>query len=235
MITAALEKLVLSGKASFNTYVIGGAQKYILNVQSDRFIIITGITYFNRLQSDSIFTTGSGLEEILNNSITQLRVFSAKSNNLFTFRDSLSATQDSGNGHIITPVGSTHIDTYLIHDSSVSFTFSNGGARSSVAQIANPKEPAQQPPFDYGKEGQPNAIPVNYVSVDATVGNIVSVPAGDFDLGNLDLEGKTTTNEFTYPVDILTAPFTDQAYAMPLIHVSYVEILGNPTNIAATL
>lgn len=235
MVTAALEKLILSGKASFNTYVIGGAQKYILDVQSDRFIIITGITYFNRVNYDSFRNLGPNeITNILFNCITQLRVFSAKSNNLFMFRDNVNINSTGPDTFTVTPSGSVTIDTYLIHDSSVSFTFSVGGQRRSVLQLMNSGAPGQPPPFDYGKEGQPNAIPVNYVSTDSQ--GLVSVPGGNYDLGNADLIALNAplTSEFTYDVN-KGNPYTDEAFSMPLIHVQYVEILGNPTNIAATL
>ena len=53
MITPHLEKLILCGKASYNTFVIGGSEKCILNVDNDRFIIITDIIYFSQLNLKS--------------------------------------------------------------------------------------------------------------------------------------------------------------------------------------
>jgi hypothetical protein len=45
-------------------------------------------------------------------------------------------------------------------------------------------------------------------------------------------------NEFVYPVDAFTQIKTthlDKAANYPLLLVDYVEIIGNPTNISATL
>ena len=93
MITPHLEKLILTGNASYNTFVIGGSEKSILNVAKNRFVVITDITYFHQLNLDegsgnvlSIFDINLFLQTSLN---TQLRVFSRKSNNLFMFRNNV--------------------------------------------------------------------------------------------------------------------------------------------------
>jgi hypothetical protein len=236
MLTHTLEKLVLCEKASVNTYVVGGAEKTILNVDSDRFIIITGLTYFNRIETglNSFYVEGEeDLAKIMERSITQLRIFSAKSNNLFTFRDNIGINTIGPSKFAVAPQGSVNIDTYLIHDSSVSFTFSTGNSRKPAPQIANSSVPAYPPPFDYGKLGQVEAIPVTYTTEDAYYPGFISLPIGLADLPPASNTALTT--EFTYPVDENHQPSVRLPYALPLLHVTYVEILGNPTNIAATL
>ena len=128
MITPHLEKLILCGKASYNTYVIGGAQKCILNVANDRFIIITDLTYFSQLNLDddvsNINMSEANLQILVNNLNTQLKIFSRKSNNTFLFRNQIEiATNLTSPAHDVFPVGSVKLDTFLIHDQDVSFTF----------------------------------------------------------------------------------------------------------------
>jgi hypothetical protein len=36
----------VQGKAQFKTFVAGGSERHVLNIENDRFIIITDITYF---------------------------------------------------------------------------------------------------------------------------------------------------------------------------------------------
>lgn len=226
MITPALEKLILCGKASFNTYVIGGAEKYVLNVDSDRFVIITGITYFNRIQGPSIGEKPD-LEISIDNCITQLRVFSTKSNNLFTFRDNFTVNTTGPGAFVITPIGSTQIDTYLVHDRDISFTFAAGGIRTTTVGNFPDNTPANYPPFDYGNGTDPRALPIVLTSTDL---GLTSVPTG---LNNIPAGG--FTSEFTIPVSAANYPTVKEPINYPLIHVQYVEILGNPTNIGATL
>jgi hypothetical protein len=226
MLSTALEKMVLCGKASFNTYVIGGAEKYVLNVQSDRFIIITGITYFSRINHNS---SGNRLNVTRNlaDCITQLRVFSSKSNNLFTFRDNFNVSTVGVDDFIVVPTGSTQIETYLVHETDVSFTFACGGKRTNINGNFPDNTPANFPPYDYGQGADPRALPVVLSSADTS---LTSLPTG---LNNL-VPGPFTT-EFTIPVDAVHYPNVTSPQNYPLIHVQYVEILGNPTNIAATL
>ena len=49
MLTPHLEKLILCGKAAYNTLSIGGSQKTIFNVAKDRYIIITDINKFRKV------------------------------------------------------------------------------------------------------------------------------------------------------------------------------------------
>ena len=55
MITPILEKLILSGRAFYKTAVVGGS-KTTLNIENDRFIIITDILFLGYgTSSASIF------------------------------------------------------------------------------------------------------------------------------------------------------------------------------------
>lgn len=235
MITPYLEKLILCGKASYNTHVIGGSEKCILNVANDRFIIITDLTYFSQLNLES-GGSNLGMTELqlsnLNKKLnTQCKIFSRKSNNTFLFRNQLSIATNIGSTlHDVFPIGSVKLDTFLVHDQDVSFTFSTDYANAAIVTALSPsKSIGSPPPFDYGLEGQFGAIAVRTVtgstvlqSVAAGKEILASQPAGSL--------------EFMFPVIAATQlKNCELSTTYPILNVGYVEILGNPTNIGATL
>jgi hypothetical protein len=237
MLTPALEKLVLCGKASYNTFVAGGSQKHILNVQNDRFIIITDLTYYCsvNLGNRALDAGLAQINDLFNNHLnTQLKIFSTKSQNSFLFRNNV-LIQPINVGYTsfnLSPSGNVKLDTYLIHESDVSFTFSYAGARRSVLNgITKSESIAFAPPFDYGKAGQPGALNVEKITADGF--NSLSTLNG----GQLEITGGNPENlELSFPVDsnyTYSHPFP--SFAQPIVQVGYVEILGNPNNISATL
>jgi hypothetical protein len=127
----------------------------------------------------------------------------------------------------LAPIGSTQIDTYLVHETDISITFSAGGRRTNVSGNFPDNTPANFPPYDYGQGTDPRALPVVLESQDTS---LTSLPTG---LNNL-IPGPYTS-EFTIPVDPGHYPNVTAPFNYPLVHVQYIEILGNPTNIAATL
>jgi hypothetical protein len=242
MLTATLEKLILSGNATYNTFVIGGTEKHILNVPSNRFIVITDITYFSQLNTkDGLFVfTNLQIQEfektILN---TQLKVFSNKSNNHFVFRNNISVTPYvdvdipiRAQKYLCTPFGSTKLDTFLIHESDVSFTFSYAGQNLAQLVAATPvKSIAYPPPLDYGKGA--TAINVKLVGNSNPTGSFYTAPVGTV---QKFVVNEANALQLMFPVDTNTKiQDTEFPNAYPLALVSYVEINGNPTNISATL
>jgi len=237
MITPHLEKLILCGKASYNTFVIGGSEKQILNVSNDRFIIITDLTYFSQLnlpdRTSNLGLTEVGIGKLMSKLNTQLRVFSRKSNNTFLFRNQINVTANiSGTTHDVFPIGSVKLDTFLIHDQDVSFTWSQNFVNTAIATGFSPsKSVGQSPPYDYGLEGQDNVIPVSLVRGGIVPLNIQTVPAGNQAL-NLSATGSL---EFIFPVITQTQLTNlDNEVSYPICNVGYVEILGSPTNIGGT-
>jgi hypothetical protein len=239
MITPILEKLILCGKASFNTFVAGASEKSILFVDNDRFIIITGLTYFPSVNNNGCLDLDEvEMQGILDRN-TQVKIFSEKSLNNFIFRNELNvsevrvtATQRS---YTVTPGAPIKLDTFLIHDNSVSFTFSYALSVIDAARgITKAQSVAYPLPIDYGKEGQ-NALPVR------TIGSTVDAvtPVNIYSGGPFSNDGtRNGFNEFVYPVDAFTQIKTthlNKAANYPLLLVDYVEIIGNPTNISATL
>jgi len=242
MLTPVLEKLILSGKAAFKTFMVGGTQKHILNVPNDRFIIITDLVYFSNLnnpQSEATFfhldfDAFTKLNAKLN---TQVKIFSEKSNNAFVFRNSFTAHPHSGAATPDFWVFPTHapvkLDTYLIHEDDVSFTFSWVGNQDVILNaISRADVPAYSPPFDYGKIGYTGSEPVTQISAD-----LITLETNNYQGQKAagSLANEQSPLEFIGPVNSSHyIPGIQDAAGYPLLHVSYVEIKGNPTNIEMT-
>jgi len=251
MLTPTLEKLILCGKASYNTFVVGGSQKYILNVKNDHYIIITNISYQSALNIELPFlrendftVTFNELAPLFRDTLTtQLKVFSNKSNNTFLFRNNFDVInipklgEDPINGrYLLQPKGTTSIDTYLVHESAVSFTFSNAG---SIFDGNTGTTPASSigfpPPFDYGKDGQAAADSVRLQSKDNISGDYGMLPVGEYAKDG-GINPITDNLEFIFPVDKDHKPKNiDSAIQYPIVNVQYVEIKGRITDIEATL
>jgi hypothetical protein len=239
MLTPALEKLILCGKASYNTFAVGGSEKSVLFVDNDRFIIIVGFTYFPMVNGNAIRINATDFKKILNRN-TQLKIFSDKSNNVFQFRNELNVTIDPDfiggeNLYTVTPGAPVSINTYLIHDSSVAFTFSYSMGLTDLNRDLSPAESVGFPiPMDYGKRGQ-NGIPVRNAGETTDTVTAQKIYMGGKYVNNAIGSG---VNEFIYPIDVNTALnplLLDNAVNYPLVNVQYVEIIGNPTNLSATL
>lgn len=233
MLTHNLERLVLSGKASYNTFCIGGSQKHVLNVKNDRFIIITDLTYFSAVNTENknLGLTEEELKKLLDNFNTQVRIFSNKSFNQYIFRNQVTVNPNLASTlHDVWPVGSVKLDTYLIHENDVSFTFSYAGARALV-DLGNSEADsiAFAPPYDYGKDGQPGVLPVR---LKGSAGTTKTSNSGQNKVDpndQIDLQ-------LSFPVDASTNILgLDNPVCYPILQVGYVEILGNPTNISATM
>ena len=239
MITPILEKLILCGKASFNTFVAGASEKSILFVDNDRFIIITGLTYFSGVNGSKCLALNEiEMQDVLDRN-TQIKIFSEKSINNFIFRNALNVSEvrvtATERSYTATPGAPIKLDTFLINDNSVSFTFSYALSVIDAARSITKAQSVAYPlPIDYGKEGQ-NALPVRTIGSTADAVTPVNIYSG----GPFSNDGSQNGfNEFVYPVDTNTQirqTHLVDAANYPLLLVDYVEILGNPTNISATL
>jgi len=219
--------------------VAGASEKSVLYVDNDRFIIITGLTFFSGVNSSTnINLTQVQLQSILDRN-TQVKIFSDKSLNNFIFRNHLNITEvrvsTADLRFSVAPGSATRLDTYLIHDSSVSFSFSYALRVTDSLRAITPAESVGYPvPIDYGKSGQ-DAINVRLIG---TTPDAVT-PSRIFSGGPFVNNGTGNgSEEFVYPVDNNTrVPVgnLERASNYPLLLVDYVEIIGNPTNISATL
>lgn len=232
MLTPHLEKLILSGKASYKTFVAGGAEKSVLNVYNDRYIIITDITYFSACPFYFNAPVSVQEDEFKKNILTQLKVKSEKSNNVFVFRNSLMPAFQGGTRLWFTPNGSTKLDTYLVHESNVVFTFSMGA--NIIDSLSGPTPAIGTGfavPSDYGKSGLGPEITIRQKGKVDIIDSWITVPAG-----NELLSPGENVQQLEYPVNTeLQYNNIESTNAFPLAIVQYVEILGNPTNIGATL
>jgi hypothetical protein len=202
-------------------------------VQNDRFIVITDIVYFSRKPLEGVATYTNCVDNTnplkLNTLTTQLTILSERGFNRFLFRDNL--TTQMG-GADCSPIGSTKIDTYLIHTKAVSFTFSKGG--NMLVQNINPAgngDPnsiaSLQTPSDYGKLGTPAVIPVTIETTVSSATNFIN----NYAVGRNGIN-VAESNELAFPVDTLTNMQNIGDFnCMPIANIFYVEVLGMPNNI----
>jgi hypothetical protein len=216
MITPKLEELILCGKAFFKTFVAGG-DKHTLSFGNDRFIIITDITYFpmNVPTNDE---TGT-----YDNKNTQVAIYGERGYNHFIFRNYLNDPAPRISG-ICSPIT---IHTYILHDQQVGFSFCNApGFTNFSFGVANTQNPAYAPPLEFGKDGQPGAVPV-LLTADSQPGllqnNFTTRPAA----------GVSESQQlfFSFDASKQFGPNLPNNSEYPLLHVNYVEVLGSSNNI----
>lgn len=223
MITPQLEKLILCGKAFFKTFVAGG-EKHTLTFGEDRFIIITDITYFPM----NIVGNGDNIE----NNNTQVAIYGERGYNHFIFRNFLISYDftdpERGFTRVKDFVGPVTINTYLLHEQQVGFSFGNAPYFKNInSGVANADNPAYAPPLEYGKDGQPGALP--------TITTMTAINAGSIqdNFTTRPIAGNIESQQLFFPFDSFSgfSENIDFSFEYPLLHVNYVEVLGNPNNI----
>jgi len=234
MLTPKLEQLIWEGQASFKTFVAGGSQRHLLNINNDRFIIITDITYFNSgmFPENRDGSENTWINLFRNGMNTQITIGGERGVNRFLFRNNFVTVPFENNLERVhlSPVGQTCINTYLIHTTQCAFTFSY--AQDFLAQtVANTaaNNYALNTPTDYGRDGQPNVIPV-------TVSGIVNGtnPYNDNFANLRGTAGFDESAEFSFPVDTTNNIIDNNrinSWDYPILHVNYVEIKGTPTKL----
>lgn len=240
MITPYLESLIIKGQATFKTFVAGGAtDKHVLNIEQDRYIVITDLTYFSHLYQRPQNLANMGETIDVSGFNTQLTILGEKGFNRYVFRNSFNTVQvgnlESRATHNV-PHGHVKMDCYLIHTNKVSFNFSRSLVfNAGLSAIAPPNVPAYPTPMDYGKEGQTGAInslrnmaynlpPFSWL-IDNQEENLPPVGSEQY-----------IQKEFSYPVlngftDMSNFLIMKEQYGAPILHVNYVEIKGLPNNI----
>ena len=226
MITPKLEELILCGKAFFKTFVAGG-DKHTLNIGNDRFIIIIDITYFpmNILTSDGVTT--------YQNHNTQVAIYGERGYNHYIFRNHNDAINNA-TPRVTTPnfIGPTTINTYLLHEQQVGFSFCNAPFfQNQFMGIADTENPGYPNPIEWGIDGQNNSIttltmdavgaPVqNDFTVRPAIGNNESTQLFfPFQKANNFGDGNGVQTNF------------ENKYEFPLLLVNYVEVIGSANNI----
>lgn len=215
MITPQLEKLLLCGKAFFKTFVAGG-DKHTLTFGNDRFIIITDITYF-----PMNVTAKNGNA----NHNTQVAIYGERGYNHFVFRNYNNTNVNNAAVHgFCSPVT---INTFLLHEQQVGFSFTNAPFLENLSiGITNVNNPSYQPPLEYGKDGDIGAVAV-ILTADAPTTpiqtNFTTRPAAGSNESQQLFWPFTSGNSFASGIN--------RSFEYPLLHVNYIEVLGQPNNI----
>ena len=213
MITPHLEKLILCGKAFFKTFVAGG-DKHTLTFGNDRFIIITDITYFPM----NILPSGGSA-----NHNTQVAIYGERGYNNFIFRN-----YNSSNGNHLDFTSPVTINTFILHDQQVGFSFCNAPLfQNLVSAVANTDNPGYPPPLDFGIDGQPGATAVT-TQMDTPGVNIITEK-----LTTRNVAGALESRQLLFPFESNSqfGPGINNNQEYPLLHVNYVEVLGSSNNI----
>jgi hypothetical protein len=238
MLTPHLEKLILTGRAVYRTFVAGNTNRHILPVGSDRFIIITDLTWYSFLPPKTNQLTLTELTQIKERlSLFQVRIKSYKSENSFVFRNQFFVNVDEsttpGTFYTVSGGNNTQQNVYLVHtnDVAIIFTLHEPTAVNDLS-IMNAKGVGFPRVSDYAKEGLKDAIQ----TLNSTIGSNTGAnytPGGQI----YNTPGSINYAEFTPPVDATTDSITlcNIPASTPLLQIGYVEIYGNPTDISATI
>ena len=246
MITPVLEKAVLSGKATFKTFNIGGMGKNVLEVPNDRFFVITKIISYPHFP---VVATQPNPFPFLNRAVYQLNINTGQRAFHYAMRNSFSkyydSTDDSFNlGGFGPPV---NIDTYLVCQQDISFVFcspaDNGlTTPAGAVKVTDSRSAGTPPVIGYGKEGQaggsgPNLSSDTVRQADYNAG--VFIRQNEFEETGIT-QGSQVFNEYRVAVDDVTRYASggisandniDKNYQYPLGNIHYVDVFGLPTDL----
>jgi hypothetical protein len=238
MLTPHLEKLILSGRAVYRTFVAGNTNRHILPVGSDRFIIITDLTWFSFMPPKTNQLSLIELTQIKERlSLFQVRIKSYKSENSFVFRNQFFVNVDEsttpGTVYTVSGGNNTQQNVYLVHTNDVAIIFTLHETKTTINNLSVMDARGVGFPrvSDYGKEGLKDPIQTLNSTIGTTGANYT--PGGQI----YTTPGQINYAEFTPPVDATTDPIglCNSPASTPLLQIGYVEIYGNPTDISATI
>lgn len=216
MVTPHLEKLILCGKAFFKTFVAGG-DKHTLTFGNDRFIIITDITYFPMNVPDY---------EGQPNNNTQVAIYGERGYNHFIFRN-----YNSSNGTHLDFTAPVTINTFILHDQQVGFSFCNAPYfQNTNLGIANINNPGYAPPLEYGIDGQPNAQTI-LLTAEAFNTNAPAIVQNNFTTRPTAGTNESQQLFFGFDQGNSFGDGLEEKFEYPLLHINYVEVLGSSNNI----
>lgn len=226
MLTTKLEELILKGRAFFRTAVIGGTQKATINIEDDRFIIITDVTYFPGFYVPS--TAPQTLPSELTDFTSQFMIYGNRGFNNFVTRTKFDLVQTLEGRSVYAPSNHIRFDLYILHTDQVGFSFTKGADITPTNFVAPANNPGYAPPMDYGREGDTGALPTSITTP-------ITTPTGRL-INNSSRAGSGTNNADTFilPVDAQTRILATDMHNTnnyPILHVNYVEILGLPNNL----
>jgi hypothetical protein len=112
-----------------------------------------------------------------------------------------------------------------LHEQQVGFSFCNAPFFGNLSVgIANTQNPSYSPPIEFGKDGDPGALTVVLTADDFTSTiqqNFTTRPAS----------GSVESQQLLFPFSKATQFDFNGSFEYPLLHVNYVEVLGQPGNI----
>lgn len=223
MLTTKLEELILKGRAFYRTAVIGGTQKSTINIDDDRFIIITDVTYFPGYYTDNDQRTPDSKIDFA----SQFTIYGNRGYNNFVVRHKFDYYSTPG-GQFWAVSNHVRFDLYLLHTNQVGFSFCKASQLTPGSFPAPANNPGFVPPLDYGRDGDPGVINTSPTTgINTITGRLVN---------NTSRAGSGTNNAdtFIFPFDSDTQiKDTEMPFSVnyPILHVNYVEILGLPNNL----
>jgi len=227
MITPKLEELILCGRAFFKTAVVGGS-KTTINIDNDRFIIITDITYL------PYFDVQIAPQDFNSHANMQLNIYGEKGFNHYIFANQRPSSYYyfDGTSDLSTYVKNARepqkIDCYLLHTTQVGFSFILNPTNLPVTAlgVAPAPNPGFAPPLDYGKDGDPGAINIDTAIIPfPTFTNAIIDRVGGIGIGT------DITQQIQYPALVASKPQVDNNHFFPIANINYIEVLGQPNNI----
>lgn len=223
MLSPKLEDLILKGRAFFRTAVIGGTQKATINIDDDRFIIITDMIYFPGFYAQD--NTQELKPEI--DFTSQFTVYGQRGFTNYIARTSYDRNVLSDRP-LYSPKTQVRYDVYLLHTQQVGFSFTKGAPLIPTAFPAPANNPGYAPPLDYGREGDTGVI-------NTSVSTVINTPtAAIYNATTRAGSGSVNFDKFQFPVDTNTAIIDNElqnTQNYPLLQVNYVEVLGLPNNL----
>lgn len=229
MLTTKLEELILKGRAFFRTAVIGGTQKATININEDRFIIITDVTYFPGFYVVDEEFGAQPYPSELTDFTSQFTIYGNRGYNNFIARTKFDYVIKTLQGRTVYyPSNHIRYDLYLLHTDQVGFSFCKGSDVTANSFPAPTDNPGYAPPLDYGRVGDSGVINTSVTTKINTSTNRR--------INNSTRPGSGTNNAetFMFPFDADTQiNFNELKNTInyPILHVNYVEILGLPNNL----
>lgn len=234
MLTPLLERVILSGKGQYKTY-IACSQKNVISVPKDHFIIITHFSHFPFLPVNQLEPNPAVITRQL---VTQMKVFSDKSYTNYVIRNEITrGIGFNGTTGELIPVWNTgqpyQENVYLVHETDVSISFSKTQLNPTAASsgVAPAGAPAKPTPADYGRNGFAGSIAVALEKVTGL--NSAVRPLGKFTPPSAIATINTENLEF--PINaanaLTNAEIEQGVLTYPLCIFQYVEINGRITDI----
>lgn len=228
MLTPILEGLILKGRAFFRTAVIGGTQKATINIDEDRFIIITDLTYF-----PGFYVIDNGRSQPypseLSDFTSQFTIYGERNFANFIARTKLDFIDKTLQGRpVYAPSNHIRYDTYILHTKQVGFSFSKGADIVATVGPAPANNPGYAPPLDYGRNGDTGVINTSPTTL------INTATGALYNTTSRPNSGTTNYNGFQFPFDsntqinALELKYTNN---YPILQVNYIEVLGLPNNL----